>query len=80
VKSAGNYVEVITEQKNYTIRTKIGEFINLMPDPLEYLRIHRSYIVRIDKVAEKNSKEVTVNGEKIPVSNSYVAELNNLIF
>lgn len=80
VKSAGNYVEVITEQKNYTIRTKIGEFINLMPDPLEYLRIHRSYIVRIDKVAEKNSKEVTVNGEKIPVSNSYVTELNNLIF
>ncbi|MGH1384109.1 ligand-binding sensor domain-containing protein [Kordia sp.] len=80
VKSAGNYVEVITEQKNYTIRTKIGEFINLMPDPLEYLRIHRSYIVRIDKVAEKNNKEVTVNGEKIPVSNSYVTELNNLIF
>jgi len=80
IKSAGNYVEVITEQKNYTIRTKIGEFINLMPDPLEYLRIHRSYIVRIDKVAAKNNKEVTVNGEKIPVSNSYVTELNNLIF
>ena len=80
IKSAGNYVEVIAEQKNYTIRTKIGEFINLMPDPLEYLRIHRSYIVRIDKVAAKNNKEVTVNGEKIPVSNSYVTELNNLIF
>ncbi|MEM6720611.1 MAG: LytTR family transcriptional regulator DNA-binding domain-containing protein [Bacteroidota bacterium] len=80
IKSAGNYVEVVTEQKNYTIRTKIGEFINLMPDPLEYLRIHRSYIIRIDKVAEKNSKEVTVNKQKIPVSNSYVAALENLIF
>jgi ligand-binding sensor domain-containing protein len=80
VKSAGNYVEVVTEQKKYTIRTKIGDFINLMPDPLEYLRIHRSYIVRIDKVAEKNSKEVTINNEKIPVSNSYVTELENLIF
>ena len=80
VKSAGNYVEVVTEQKNYTIRTKIGEFINLMPDPLEYIRIHRSYIVRIDKVEEKNNKEVTVKGEKIPVSNSYVDELQKLIF
>ncbi|WP_298521186.1 LytTR family transcriptional regulator DNA-binding domain-containing protein [uncultured Kordia sp.] len=80
VKSAGNYVEVVTEQKNYTIRTKIGEFINLTPDPLEYIRIHRSYIVRIDKVAEKNSKEVTVNGTQLPVSNSYVTELDNLIF
>ncbi|PTX62363.1 two component regulator with propeller domain [Kordia periserrulae] len=80
VKSAGNYVEVVTEQKNYTIRTKIGEFINLMPDSLEYLRIHRSYIVRIDKVEEKNTKEVTVQGHKIPVSNSYVDELQKLIF
>lgn len=80
IKSAGNYVEVVTEKKSHTIRTKIGEFINLMPDPLEYLRIHRSYIVRIDKVAEKDTKEVTINGQKLPVSNSYATELNKLIF
>lgn len=80
VKSSGNYIELVTEHKNYTIRKKIGEFIDLMPDPLEYIRVHRSYIIRIDKVAEKNSKEVTINDEKIPVSNSYVAELNKLIF
>lgn len=80
VKSSGNYVEVVTEQKKYTIRTKIGEFINLTPDPLEYLRIHRSFIIRIDKVETKNSKEVTVNGEKLPVSNSYASELEKLIF
>ncbi|WP_046744772.1 ligand-binding sensor domain-containing protein [Kordia zhangzhouensis] len=80
VKSAGNYIELCTEHKKYTIRKKIGEFISLTPDPLEYLRIHRSYIIRIDKVAEKNSKEVIINGEKIPVSNSYAAELSKLIF
>ncbi|WP_298420205.1 LytTR family transcriptional regulator DNA-binding domain-containing protein [uncultured Kordia sp.] len=80
VKSSGNYIELITETKNYTIRKKIGEFIDLMPDPLEYLRIHRSYIIRMEKVAEKNNKEVTINDEKLPVSNTYVEELNNLIF
>lgn len=80
VKSSGNYIEIITENKNYTIRNKIREFIELTPDPLEYLRIHRSYIVRIDKVVEKNNKEVIINGEKLPVSNSYLKELNNLIF
>lgn len=80
VKSSGNYIEIVTESKNYTARTKIGEFIKLTPDPLEYLRIHRSHIIRIDKVAEKNSKEVIINGEKLPVSSSYAAELNNLIF
>lgn len=80
VKSSGNYIEIITENKNYTVRIKIKEFISLTPDPLEYLRIHRSYIIRIDKVTEKNNKGVTINGEKLPVSNSYATNLNNLIF
>jgi len=80
VKSSGNYIEIVTENKNYTVRTKIGDFIDSTPDPLEYIRIHRSYIIRLDKVAEKNSKEVIINGEKLPVSNSYTDELNNLIF
>lgn len=80
VKSAGNYIDLVTEKKVYTIRCKIGDFIMSTPDPLEYLRIHRSYIIRIDKVEMKSKSEVVINGEKIPVSTSYECEINKLIF
>lgn len=80
VKSSGNYIELVTDTKNYIIRTQIGLFIESTPDPLEYIRIHRSYVVRIDKVTAKNNKEVFINNEKLPVSGSYVEELNKLIF
>jgi hypothetical protein len=80
VKSAGNYIELVTEHKVYTVRCKIGDFIALTPDQLEYLRIHRSHIIRIDKVEAKSKTEVMIKGEKLPVSESYAAELDKLIF
>lgn len=80
VKSSGNYIEVVTESKTYVVRCKIGDFIAATPDSLEYLRIHRSYIVRIDKVDTKSKTEVVVRGEKLPVSASYDDAIDNLIF
>lgn len=80
VKSAGNYIELITENKTHIVRCKIGDFIASTPDPLEYLRIHRSYIIRIDKVEAKSKTEVIIRGEKLAVSDSYAVELDKLFF
>lgn len=80
VKSAGNYIEVVTEDKTYVVRCKIGNFIAETPDSLEYLRIHRSYIVRIDKVETKSKTEVVVRGEKLPVSTSFNDAIESIIF
>ncbi|AWM12754.1 hypothetical protein DI487_01940 [Flavobacterium sediminis] len=80
VQSAGNYIDLVTEKKIYTIRCKIGDFIATTPDPLEYIRIHRSYIVRIDKIETKSKTEITIRGEKLPVSNSFSSELEKVFF
>jgi DNA-binding LytR/AlgR family response regulator len=80
VKSNGNYLEIRTDQKKYIIRYKIGEFLDLVPDPLEYLRINRSCIVRLDKVQEKGKKDVTVNGEQLPVGETYLNQLQKIQF
>lgn len=80
VNSQGNYLDVITKCKKFTIRCKISDFIKGTPDPLEYLRIHRSYIVRIDQVSGKGKKWVIVNGEKIPVAETYLKELDKIQF
>lgn len=80
VKSSGNYIELITENKTYVVRCKIGDFIKLTPDPLEYIRIHRSYIVRVDKVESKSKTELIIKGEKLPVSLGYESEIEKLFF
>ena len=80
IKSSGNYLDIITLNKTYTIRCKIGDFITTTPDALEYLRIHRSYIIRIDKVTGKSKKAVTIKDYSIPVGETYVIQLDNIHF
>lgn len=80
VKADGNYIEIHTYIKKYVIRYKIGEFLGMVPDPLEYVRINRSYIVRLDKIEEKGKKDITVKGEKISVGETYLDQLKNIQF
>lgn len=81
IKSAANYIDVYTTNKKHTIRLNIGKFLDNVPDKLEYVRLHRSYIVRIDKIASKSSKEVRlINGIKIPVSLNYNKQLKEVVF
>ena len=80
VKSSGNYIDIKTEDKMYTIRMNIGKFLESVPDKLEYLRVHRSYIVRIDKITAKSKNGLLINDIKIPVSQTYHKNLKKILF
>lgn len=80
VRSSGNYIDIITTAKTFTVRGKIGDFLSLVKDPLEFLRIHRSYIVRIDKVEQKSRKMVYIQQHEIPVGETYLPELDKILF
>ncbi len=80
INSQGNYLDIITKKKTYTIRCKIGDFIDSAPDALEYLRVHRSYIIRIDQVTSKGKNWVTIKDQKIPVGETYLKELDKIHF
>lgn len=78
VKSAGNYLEIHTDDTKHVIRAKIGEFQKLVPDPIEYLQIHRSYIVRLDKVEQKGIKDIVIKGEQLPVGKTFIKKLKEI--
>lgn len=80
VKSQGNYLDINTEKRVYTVRCKIGEFIKTTPDPLEYLRIHRSYIIRIDQISSKGKNWVVIKEQKISVGETYLSQLEKIQF
>lgn len=80
IKSAGNYIDIHTKNKTHTVRMNIGKFLYHVPDKLEYVRVHRSYIVRIDKITSKSKNEVCIGHKKIPVSQSYLQNLKQIHF
>ncbi|MFT6501042.1 MAG: ligand-binding sensor domain-containing protein [Crocinitomicaceae bacterium] len=80
VQSSRNYLEIHTKSEKYVVRGKIGEFKDCVPDPLEYVRIHRSYIVRLDQIEKKGANEIIVLGKTITVSKKYLGALDNIHF
>lgn len=78
VKSADNYIQIVTSSDSYLTRERISNFINLVPDPLEYLRVHRSYVIRIDKVKAKSSSVVQINDIEIKVGTTYRESLSKI--
>jgi ligand-binding sensor domain-containing protein len=80
VKSDRNYIEIQTVKSKHLMRFKIGDFIDFVPDSLEFLRIHRSYIIRIDKISQKNKKSVFIDKLEIPVGENYLEELEKIVF
>ena len=80
VKSDGNYLEIHTTTQKYVTREKISNFLNIVPDPIEFIQVRRSHIVRIDKITEKGKKHVNVGTFKIVVGETFLEKLNLIDF
>ncbi len=78
LQSNGNYLIIQTKNRKYTIRYKIGEYNQLIPDKMEYLRVHKSYIVRIDKITGKNLNAIFIEEIEIPIGKTYKKLLKDL--
>ncbi len=51
VKADGNYLDIITSEGNYTLRSTLTEFQSRL-DPAIFMRVHRSAIVRVAAIRE----------------------------
>jgi two-component system, LytTR family, response regulator len=80
VEAEGNYVRVCNGQKTYLLRETISGLESQL-DPRKFLRIHRSSIVRIDKIKELQPwfhgeyHVVLENGKQLTLSRNYRSNL-----
>lgn len=51
LSAAGNYVEVHTAERRHLVRATLSRIAQRL-DPAEFLRVHRSHLVRADFIAE----------------------------
>lgn len=69
VRSDKNYIDLITTTSKITLRMGLLEFAKQLPS--YFRQIHRSIIINMHYLEKKDSDEVTVKGEKLPISRSY---------
>lgn len=76
ISAAGNYVEVHAGGKVHLIREPLSSFVAQLA-PEQFLRVHRSHVVRIGFIVEMRSmfhgdyELILRNGERLPLSRRY---------
>lgn len=71
LESDGNYVRIHVEaNRPHLVRLTLKRAEELLPTQC-FVRVHRSYLVRIDKIENFVDWSVVIDGEVIPVSKSY---------
>ncbi|MBO3116399.1 response regulator transcription factor [Winogradskyella sp. DF17] len=74
VEAKGDYIQVKTEEKNYTVHSTLKKIEDKLPDTL-FLKVHRSYIINVDKIIDIEDNSVLIKRDVIPVSRSNRPEL-----
>jgi two-component system LytT family response regulator len=77
IESQKEYVNIVTSDKAHLTKMSTHEIESLLPRSL-FRRIHRSYIIALDKVKSFNSEMVEIEGRSIPVGRGYKEVLGEL--
>ena len=67
IEAYGDYVKVVTEDESNLVLSTMKAFENELTKQ-KFVRVHKSFIVNIDKISRFNSKFVEIGTNKIPLS------------
>jgi hypothetical protein len=79
-RAAGNYVNLVVAGREYPLRSTMKSLVDRL-DPARFRRVHRSYLVRIDRIAQIEPLEggdarlMLQDGTVVRCSRSYRAQL-----
>lgn len=74
VEAKGDYINIKTESQNYTVHSTLKKIEEKLPDDI-FLKVHRSYIINVDKIIDIEDNSVLIKRDVIPVSRSNRPEL-----
>lgn len=77
IESQREYIKIVTTKKEYTSKMSTHEIEELLPKHL-FKRIHRSFIVSLNKIDSYTAETVEVNGVSIPIGRGYRDVIENL--
>ncbi len=74
VEAKGDYIQIKTEDKNYTVHSTLKKIEEKLPDS-PFIKVHRSFIINFNKIIDIEDNSVLIKRDVIPVSRSNRPEL-----
>lgn len=77
IESQQEYIRIITTKKEYVSKMSTHEIESLLPSNL-FTRIHRSFIVSINKIESYTAEVIEINGVSLPIGRGYRDKMKSL--
>tara|TARA_A100001015_G_scaffold321692_1_gene454202 strand:- start:14357 stop:14593 length:237 start_codon:yes stop_codon:yes gene_type:complete len=74
----GDYVKIITLEKKYLVLSTMKAFMEKLPEN-QFLRIHKSFIINLNKVVNYTSSTVNIDGDDLPISRNRKKDFREII-
>jgi DNA-binding LytR/AlgR family response regulator len=78
IESIKDYVKVRTAEKEIITQQKISYLDESLPRQ-QFLRIHRSFIVNLDRIDAYTATDVEINKFKVPIGRNYKADVMKIL-
>lgn len=76
VEAMGDYVKLYIPARSYVIHTKLKVVEERLPAS-RFLRVHRSYLVALDKIDSLEGGALIINGKPLPIADAHRSALND---
>ena len=78
IESLKDYIKVVTKSKTIITKQSISSIEERLPKTL-FIRIHRSFIVSLNKVQSYTPELIAIGNEELPVSRMYRHEVEKVL-
>ena len=78
VESLKDYIKVVTKTKNIVTKQSISSLEEALPKN-NFVRIHRSFIVAINKIESFTNDAIEINRQELPISRMYRHEVEKVL-
>ncbi|MCX2679071.1 LytTR family DNA-binding domain-containing protein [Galbibacter sp. EGI 63066] len=78
VEADGNYCKVVSKVDEIRIRTKLSDFIKILPESI-FFQTHKSFIVSKKHIKTIEGNRISLSSYKIPIGKVYKASIKELL-
>jgi DNA-binding LytR/AlgR family response regulator len=78
IESLKDYIKVVTKTKTIITKQSISSLEENLPGPA-FIRIHRSYIVALDKIESYSTELIEIAKQTLPISRMYRHEVEKVL-
>ncbi|MEL4455241.1 LytTR family DNA-binding domain-containing protein [Lutimonas vermicola] len=77
IEAYGNYTKLFLKDEMIVSHEKISHYEDLL-NAADFLRVHKSFIIAIDKIKFIEGNRILINEHKIPIGQTYKSRINKL--